>query len=111
MNSTITFASALAEELFEGRWDGLVKHTPEDILEECFIDLRLIEVSRLERDLSSTFKKRISSEDTDGTRKFVISGSSSDGTQAYSISFKWSKDGIINLDISFGSGDTKGTEK
>lgn len=83
-----SFASELAEELYEGRWSGLARQAGEELLEECFIDLRLIEIARLENDLMCAFLGRISVVATDSTNLFAVTSPGRCRPASYRIEFE-----------------------
>jgi len=94
-----SYASQQAEDIFEGRWSGLAKPVGENLLETCFIDLRLAEICRIESDFVNTFKDRLRRCDEENPGSYVIASPSSCHPGCYEIRFFWMDNAVERLDV------------
>jgi hypothetical protein len=97
----ISFANPQAEEIFLGSWAGIptAHYGP---VEDCFIDLRILDAVAVERDLMVAFEGRIRERDTRGKRKQFEIVSMSE--LPFVICFVWTGSAVDEASVQFQSG-------
>lgn len=101
-----SFASVLTEQLFFANWSMRTTQHEYGQLEECFIDLRLLDAAKTSSDLNVLFGKRLKSrgELTDESYGRIVSEPTA--PFSYEITFVWSGADAdeVSVDLSNGEG-------
>lgn len=94
-----SFESKEAKVIFEGRWDMLPTSAEPGALEECFLDLRILDASVSRADIETAFKNRIAGmAGRQNTNSFILAPPST-GAGFYEITFKWTGSAVVVLNI------------
>ena len=96
--------SEIGKQLFEGNWDwgGFSSHHALKPLDDCFIDLRILDAAATKNDILHAFQGRIK-ELSNATPKGSFSiRQPSTSSFAYSIEFVWDGAGVdaVNVKLS-----------
>ena len=95
----LTYVSGIAKDIFEGNWSVFAGYNALGHLEECFIDLRILDAAATHGDLRRAFNGRLETLGVDGDRgRFAISQPAS-GAGFYRIEFAWRGNGAENVEV------------
>ena len=107
-----SFADKQTESVWNGMWNG-VPSIGFAWVDECFIDLRIIDSASVEADLAVSFGTRLTvARRTKSTTKYRLT-SEIDQRGGYSLSFVWSSGNVdgVGLEARKGIGGTNGDER
>ena len=94
-----SFANGPAKHIFQGRWEMCLSSTEPSGLNDCFIDLRLLDAVVSTSDVEVAFKGRIVLvASRRGLCSFIVS-SPDTSPNWYQIKFDWTGHAVTNIDV------------
>jgi hypothetical protein len=97
-----SYASEVGKDLFEGNWAALAKKRPLEPLDDCFIDLLILDAAATESDIKKAFEGRLTGPigDRRNSRPYNIEEPSSCSV-GYRIEFVWTGTGVEEVNVTF----------
>ncbi len=96
-----SFATPVGKSLFEGNWSIFADQQALSILEECFLDLRILDAAAVQSDLECAFKGRLEGTGGDAKAKkiYTLRGLTSENGIPYAVKFAWNGNHVDDVEV------------
>ena len=96
-----SYTTEIGKELFEGNWSIFPSRQALEPLEDCFIDLRILDAAATREDIERAFRGRVMRHGKSGSEwKYSISQPSSCPFE-YRIDFSWAGNNVESVNVTF----------
>lgn len=94
-----SYASEMGRNLFEGNWAPLTKQRSLGPLEDCFIDLRILDAAATESDIVRAFQNRLVKPSNGNTKGAYCVHEPPESSFSYRIEFTWTGNNVEAVDV------------